>query len=87
MKNILQRTCISCNEKKEKEKLIRIVKNKNGEITIDVNGKMQGRGAYICKDMNCLKIAIKKKKIEKSFSCKVDENIYENLINVINDNK
>lgn len=83
MKKPLQRTCIGCNIKKDKEEFIRIVKNKEGSIEIDELKKMQGRGAYICKDINCLEKAIKKRKLERSFSSKVEENIYEKLRGVI----
>ena len=51
MSDILQRTCIGCNTKKNKNDLIRIVKDKNGIIKIDNTGKMQGRGAYICNNI------------------------------------
>ena len=53
MKKQPQRTCMGCNEKKDKKDLIRIVKNKNNEISIDRTGKMEGRGAYICDDIKC----------------------------------
>ncbi len=59
MKNIPQRMCVSCREKKEKKDLIRIVCNKAGELSIDINGKLEGRGAYICKDIKCLEKTIK----------------------------
>ena len=85
MSNILERTCIGCNIKKNKQELLRIVKNKNGNIDIDETYKMQGRGAYICKKIDCLDIAIKKKKLERSFSCKIDINVYEKIKNVICD--
>ena len=85
MKNILQRTCIGCNEKKNKHELLRIVKNKNGNIDIDKNSRMNGRGAYICKNIECLENAIKKRKLERSFSCKIENNIYENVRCVLND--
>ncbi len=85
MSNILQRTCIGCNTKKDKNDLIRIIKNKQGIITIDKTGKMQGRGAYICNNIACLENAKKKRKLEKSFSCKIDENIYEDLRGVISE--
>ncbi len=85
MSDILQRTCIGCNTKKNKNDLIRIVKDKNGIIKIDNTGKMQGRGAYICNNIACLENAKKKRKLEKSFSCKIDENIYENLRGVISE--
>ena len=85
MSNILQRTCIGCNTKKDKNDLIRIIKNKQGIITIDKTGKMQGRGAYICNNIACLENAKKKRKLEKSFSCKIDENIYEDVRGVISE--
>ena len=64
MKKQPQRTCIGCREKKDKKELIRIVKNKENEINLDRTGKMAGRGAYICDDINCLEKVIKSK--EKS---------------------
>ena len=83
MKKIPQRTCIGCNEKKDKKDLIRIVKNKDNEITIDKIGKTEGRGAYICDDIECLEKAIKNRKIEKTFKMKIENEIYENLRGVI----
>ena len=87
MKKIPQRTCMGCNEKKNKTDLIRIVKNSNGEINIDRTGKMQGRGAYICDDIACLEKAIKSKRIERVFEAKIENEIYENLRGVILDNE
>ncbi len=83
MKKLPQRTCIGCNTKKDKKDLIRIVKNKNGEINIDSTGKMEGRGIYICKDENCLKKAIKNKRISKTFEMEIESDIYENLKKII----
>jgi len=85
MKRIPQRTCMGCNEKKNKTDLIRIVKNSNGEINIDRTGKMQGRGAYICDDIACLEKAIKSKRIERVFEAQIENEIYENLRGVILD--
>lgn len=85
MKEILQRTCIGCNEKKNKKGLLRIVKRKDGNINVDETYKMQGRGAYICKNINCLETAIKKKKLEKNFLCKIEEIVYENIRGAISD--
>jgi len=85
MKKIPQRTCMGCNEKKNKTDLIRIVKNSVGEINIDRTGKMQGRGAYICDDIACLEKAIKSKRIERVFETKIENEIYENLRGVILD--
>ena len=61
MKKIPQRTCIGCKEKKEKRELIRIVKDKEGNITLDRTGRSNGRGAYICDNIQCLEKAIKTK--------------------------
>lgn len=85
MKRIPQRTCIGCNTTKNKNELIRIVKNKENEINIDKTGKMNGRGAYICDDIKCLEKAIKTKKLERVFETQISEEIYENLRGVISD--
>ena len=61
MKNLPKRTCIGCNEIKLKKELIRIVKNKEGQISLDKTGKANGRGAYICDNIECLEKAIKAK--------------------------
>lgn len=79
MKKLPQRTCIGCNTQKDKKDLVRIVKNKEGEISLDKTGKMPGRGAYICDNSECLEKAIKAKKLEKSFEMKIDNSIYEEL--------
>lgn len=85
MKKIPQRTCIGCNTKKDKNSLIRIVLNKDGVISIDKTGKANGRGAYICDNIDCLEKAIKSKKLEHSFERKIDDEIYNNLRNEIID--
>ena len=85
MKQKPQRTCMGCNTKKDKQDLIRIVKNKDNEISIDKTGKKEGRGAYICDNITCLEKAIKSKRIEKIFDMKISEEIYENLRGVILD--
>ena len=76
MKRQNKRTCMGCNEKKDKKDLIRIVKNKQNEINIDRTGKLEGRGAYICDNIECLEKAIKTKRIERVFEQKIPEEIY-----------
>ena len=83
MKRQPQRTCMGCNEKKDKKDLIRIVKNKNGEISIDRTGKQEGRGAYLCDNIECLEKAIKTKRIERVFEQKILDEIYEKLRGVM----
>ena len=85
MKNQPQRTCMGCNSKKDKRDLIRIVKNKQNEISIDRTGKQEGRGAYLCDDIQCLEKVIKSKRLEKILDSKIAEEIYENLRGVILD--
>lgn len=83
MKTKPQRTCMGCNEKKEKSELIRIVKNKQNEINIDKTGKMEGRGAYICDKVDCLNKIQKSKRLERVFDMRISEEIYEKLRGVI----
>ena len=85
MKRQPQRTCMGCNAKKDKKEFIRIVKNKENEINIDKTGKMEGRGAYICDNVECLEKLIKTKRLEKVFDMKISEEIYENLRGVVLD--
>ena len=85
MKKIPLRTCMGCNEKKPKKELVRIVKNKDGEIFIDRTGKADGRGAYICDSLECLEKVIKSKRLEKVLEVKIPEEVYNNLRGVIID--
>ena len=85
MKKIPLRTCMGCNEKKTKKELIRIVKDKEGNICVDKIGKKEGRGAYICDNINCLEKVIKTKRLEKVLDTKISEEIYNNLRSVIDD--
>ncbi len=83
MKNLPKRTCIGCNEIKLKKELIRIVKNKEGQISVDKTGKANGRGAYICDNIECLEKAIKTKRLERNFETKISDEIYEELRKMI----
>lgn len=62
-----------------KKELVRVVKTPEGEISLDPTGKMNGRGAYLCKDPQCLRKAQKSKRIEKALSCTVPDEIYNKL--------
>lgn len=85
MKKVPQRTCMGCNQKKEKKELIRIVKNKEGEVFVDLSGKQAGRGAYLCKDVACLEKVLKNKRLEKALETTLSPEIKENLRGVILD--
>ena len=78
-KKIPMRLCLGCNEAKPKMQLIRIVKNKEGEISVDFTGKKAGRGAYICNDIACLNKLQKNKRLNRAFATENDETIYESL--------
>ncbi len=77
------RRCIACNEQKEKNELLRIVKSKDGIIEIDLTGKKNGRGAYICKKEECLNKIIKTKKLERVFEKSINQDFYESIRGVI----
>ena len=79
MKNIPQRTCTVCRKQKNKNELLRIVKNKDNIINVDEIGKQPGRGAYICYEMECLEKAKKSKKLEKALEMKIENEIFEQI--------
>lgn len=77
VKKIPQRTCIGCGESKAKKELIRIVKQE--DISLDITGKKNGRGAYICNNVECLEKAIKTKGLDRSFKMQVSKEVYDRL--------
>lgn len=79
-KKIPMRMCLGCSEMKPKKELIRVVRSPEGEISFDFKGKAAGRGAYICHSTECLEKARKARRFEKSFSCKIEESVYEVMI-------
>ena len=84
-KKIVNRTCIGCNTVKDKRELIRIVKDKEGNISIDRTGKANGRGAYLCDNIECFEKMIKAKRLERDFEMKIEDEIYEKLRGVLLD--
>ena len=78
-KKIPQRTCMACQEKKDKRDLVRIVRSPEGEISVDLTGKKPGRGAYICPNLECLNRVIKSKRLERSLETAISQEIYESL--------
>lgn len=73
------RMCVGCGEMKNKNEMVRIVKNKEGEIFADLTSRAAGRGAYICRDAECMKKAAKARRLDKAFSCRVPEETYKAL--------
>ena len=80
IKKVPQRKCIVCQDRDSKKELMRIVKNKEGEIFIDLTKKANGRGAYICQSVECLEKAIKPKALTRAFKVEVSDEVYENLL-------
>ena len=90
MKKVPLRKCTGCGEMKENRELIRVVKapekkdeNGNvisgGEISLDLTGRKSGRGAYVCKNTECFEKARKARRFERSLSCKIPEDVYEQM--------
>jgi len=73
------RKCVGCNEMKEKQQLLRIVRDKEGNVFIDPTGKKSGRGAYICRDIKCFEAAKKGRRLEKAFDTRIPDEIYATL--------
>ena len=86
-KKIPMRMCLGCGEMKPKRELIRVVKSKEGDISLDLTGKKSGRGAYICKSVECFEKARKARKFERSFSCKISEDIYNSMEGELRENE
>ena len=82
-KKIPLRKCLGCGESKPKKELIRVVKNNENQIIVDLTGKVNGRGAYICPNINCFEIAHKGKKFARSLEAEITPDIYEKLKKVI----
>lgn len=80
MKKIPLRKCVATGEQCPKKELIRIVKNKEGEVFIDYTGKLNGRGAYLKKSKEAIELAKKKGSLDRSLETKVPEAIYEELL-------
>ena len=78
-KKIPLRMCVGCHEMKPKKELIRVVRSPEGEISLDLTGKKNGRGAYVCADPACLKKARKIRAFERKFEASIGDEIYEAL--------
>ena len=73
------RKCLGCMESKQKKELIRIVKDSEGNISLDKTGKKNGRGAYFCNSLDCLEKLIKSKRLEKEFEMSISKEVYDKI--------
>lgn len=78
-KKIPMRKCVGCGEMKPKKELMRILKMENGEFLVDADGKKNGRGAYICRSLECFQKAVRSKGLERSFRQQIPEEVYSRL--------
>ncbi len=78
-KKIPVRRCVGCQEMKNKKEMIRVIRTKEGEFSLDATGKKNGRGAYICPSKECLQKAVKNKGLERSFKQSIPAEVYEAL--------
>ena len=76
-----ERTCIACRKKGDKSLFLKIVLNKNGEARIERDAKLDGRGAYICKNEDCAKLCKKTKALNRVFKTNISEEIYGEILN------
>ena len=78
-KKIPQRQCMGCRERKAKKEMIRVVRTTEGTVSLDFSGKLNGRGAYVCPDMECLKKAQKSRALERALEAKIEDSVFEQL--------
>lgn len=81
------RKCTGCGEMKNKRELVRVVKNKEGEVSLDLTGKKAGRGAYVCHSLTCLQKARKSRGFERAFSMKIPDEIYDMMESEMKENE
>ena len=79
MKKVPLRQCIGCGEMKSKKEMIRVIKTADEEILLDATGRKNGRGAYLCPTMECMKKAVKSKGLERSFKMAIPKEVYDAL--------
>ena len=85
-KKIPQRQCMGCRERKAKKEMIRVVRGTDGNVSLDFGGKMNGRGAYICPNSECLKKALRSKALDRSLEVTIPEEVYDRLAKDMEDN-
>ena len=84
-KKLPLRMCTGCSEHKPKKELVRVVRSPEGEISLDLTGRKPGRGAYICPSLDCLRKARRAKRLERAFSCRIPDAVYDAMENEMTD--
>ncbi len=78
-KKIPQRQCMGCRERKDKKAMLRVVRQTDGSVCLDFSGRVNGRGAYVCPDPECLKKAQKSKSLERALEVPIPQEVYDRL--------
>ncbi|TQI67577.1 YlxR family protein [Clostridium sp. KNHs216] len=86
-RKVPMRMCSGCGEMKPKKELVRVVKSPEQEISLDLTGRKPGRGAYVCRSIDCLKAARKARRFEKAFSCKIPDEVFDRMEEEISRNE
>ncbi len=84
-KHVPMRTCVGCRQTKPKRDLIRVVRDPEGKVALDVTGKRSGRGVYICPSIECLEKAMRGRQLERSLETKIDEAVFVDLKRVLDE--
>ena len=85
-KKIPQRQCMGCRERKNKRDMLRVVRGTDGSVSLDFSGKLNGRGAYVCPDPECLKKALRSKALDRSLEVTIPEEVIARLQKELEDN-
>lgn len=79
-KKITERTCVACRQTKPKAELVRVVRGKDGLISVDESGRAQGRGAYVCANAACVALAKKKRALSRALASEIPDELFEELL-------
>ncbi len=84
-KKIPLRKCVITNERFPKQELVRVVRDKQGNVSVDLSGKLNGRGAYLKRDINVIKKAKKSRKLDRHLGVTLSDEVYEELLGLFNE--
>ncbi len=84
-RKIPMRRCVGCREMKEKRTLVRVVRNQEGRVAVDPSGRMNGRGAYLCRDAACVEKARKARALAREFSTEISDELYQEIATLMED--
>ena len=85
MKKVPLRKCVATNERLPKGELVRIVKNNEGKVFVDLTGKANGRGAYLKRSNEAIDVAIKKNSLGRALECTIDQEVYDELRKIVSE--